>query len=100
MKIYKENNFSIKELENKQNKSLIDNNDVSFGISMFIKSGNFKYQINQKNNFNEHKSSIVIKGKLYSITINEEDITFRPFLKKNLKQYQIILLHIRKKLNN
>ena len=61
MKIYKENNFSIKELENKQNKSLIDDNDVSFGISMFTKSGNFKYQFNQKNNFNEHKSSIVIK---------------------------------------
>ena len=42
IKICKENKLSTKEFEGKQNKSIIDDTDVSLGISMFNKGGNFE----------------------------------------------------------
>ena len=85
IKICKENKLSTKEFEGKQNKSIIDDTDVSLGISMFNKGGKLNYHFNENNNYNESKSSIVIKRKLYSISINEEDISFRPFYKKKFQ---------------
>ena len=85
IKIKKENKFSCRESENNYSKSIIEDDDISLGLSMLKKGVNLKFQFNQNKEYKEKHSSIIIKRILYSVSINEEDVALKPFFIKKLK---------------
>ena len=85
IKIKKENKFSCRESESNSSKSIIEDNDISLGLSMLNKGVNLRFQFNQNKEYKEKYSSIIIKRIIYSVSINEEDIAFKPFFIKKLK---------------
>ena len=84
LKINKENKTSIEELENKENKEIINDDEISLGIKVFKQDLNFKLGLNKNLNYKNEKSAIVVKRILYTISIQEEkDITFNSkFIEK------------------
>ena len=82
--INKENISSIKEVENKENNSIINDDEISLGLTVLKKGGDIKFGLNKNQTTNYEKSSIVAKRILYSISIDEEeDISFNAsFLEK------------------
>ena len=84
LKIYQENKTSIEELENKENKEIINDDEISLGLKVFKQDINFKFGLNKNLNIKHEKSAIVVKRILYTISINEEeDITFNSkFIEK------------------
>ena len=78
-----ENKLSSMKNDHKDNFALVNDTNASVGLSLYFNDLNFNLQkansrINERNS-----SSFIVKRKLYSITIKEEDISFRPlFLNK------------------
>lgn len=82
--INKENKTSIEEVKNKGNKAIINNDEISLGLSVFKQGGNINFVKNEEEIYKHEKSEIVAKKILYTISIKEEeDITFKQsFIEK------------------
>ena len=65
---------------------MVDDNEASLGISFFHNDANFKLKNSFLNKYERNSSSFIVKRKLYSITIKEEDVTFRPLFIKKFEQ--------------
>lgn len=87
LNIYKENKTSIEEVENKSNNVIINDNEISLGLSLFKKGGDIKFGQNEEQKIEKEKSEIVVKRVLYSISINEEkDIIFKSEFIKQIEE--------------
>jgi len=77
IKIRKENKSNIKEVENKENGGIINDDEISIGLSIFKKGANLKYGLTRNENNKYEKSTMVAMRTLYSITISEDDISLK-----------------------
>ena len=77
LKIRKENKSIIKEVENKENGGIINDDEITIGLSIFKKGANLKYGLTRNENNKYEKSILVAIRTLYSITINENDISLK-----------------------
>jgi hypothetical protein len=81
-----ENKFTSCQNDKKDNYAMVDDNEASLGISFFHNDANFKLKNSFLNKYERNSSSFIVKRKLYSITIKEEDVTFRPLFIKKFEQ--------------
>ena len=79
-----ENKYSSMKIENNDNIDIINNTQISTGLSYLYNDVNFKNQFSKSKKYERRSSSFIVKRKLYSITIKEEDITFRPLFSKKI----------------
>lgn len=81
-----ENKFSSNECE--ANSSIIDDTDYSLGISVLLNDSKFNFLSGNPEKIKENFSSksILIKKKLYSISIREEDISINNNYKNKLEK--------------
>lgn len=87
LKIYEENITSFKEMENKSNNVIINDNEISLGLKVFKEGCDIKFGQDKEKKFEQEKSEIVVKRILYSISINEEkDITFKSEFIKMIEE--------------
>ena len=87
LKICQENKTSIEEFENKENKEIINDDEVSLGLKVFKQGVNLKFGQNKNLNYKHEKSAVVAKCILYSIRIKEEkDITFNSKFIEQIKK--------------
>ena len=77
LQIKKENKSIIKEVENKENGGIINDDEITIGLSIFKKGANLKYGLTRNENNKYEKSILVAIRTLYSITINENDISLK-----------------------
>jgi hypothetical protein len=78
-----ENKLSSMKNENKDNFAIVDDTNVSAGLSLYFNDLNFNFKKTNSRINERNSNSFIVKRKLYSITIKEEDISFRPlFLNK------------------
>ena len=85
IKFIEENKYSANECET--NLSIIDDNDYSIGISVLLNDSKFNLLSGdpEKMNYTISSKSIIIKKKLYSISIREEDIVINDNYKHKLE---------------
>jgi len=78
-----ENKLSSMENNHKDNFAMVDDTNVSAGLSLYYNDLNFNLKKANSRIYEKNSNSFIVKRKLYSITIKEEDISFRPlFLNK------------------
>ena len=78
-----ENKLSSMKNNHKDNFAIVNDTNVSAGLSLFFNDLNFNLEKTNSRTYENNSSSFIVKRKLYSITIKEEDISFRPlFLNK------------------
>lgn len=78
-----ENKLSSMKNDHKDNFAIVNDTNVSAGLSLFFNDLNFNLKKANSRTYENNSSSFIVKRKLYSITIKEEDISFRPlFLNK------------------
>ena len=69
--------------DHKDNFAIVNDTNVSAGLSLFFNDLNFNLKKANSRTYENNSSSFIVKRILYSITIKEEDISFRPlFLNK------------------
>ena len=86
MRICKENRISSKEMESKESKAVINDDEISLGLTVFKQGGNLKFGLKNDQKRGYEKSTVVAKRILYSIILDKKDIDFTDDFKKEIKE--------------
>ena len=86
MEFREENLYSAQEVESNLKSSIIDDNEVSLGISLLQNDANFKLKTGKDFQYKSSSKTIIAKKKIYSITIKEEDIIIKDIYCERLKE--------------
>lgn len=80
-----ENQFSAELLESNKKSSLITDNKVSFGISLLENEVGSEFKISNTQEYSSSSKMIIIKKKLYSISIKAENIFISDYYNDQLE---------------
>ena len=86
MKITKENRVSSKEMQSKESKAVINDDEISLGLTAFKQGGNLKFGLKNDQKHGYENSSVVAKRILYSIILDKKDIDFTDDFKEEIKE--------------
>ena len=70
-----ENELTAQEIVSNSNETIVDNKEISLGISILMNDINFQLKTDKDYKFSTSSKSILVKKKIFSFSIREEDIT-------------------------
>jgi len=69
-----ENELTAQEIVSNSNETIVDNKEISLGISILMNDINFQLKTDKDYKFSTSSKSILVKKKIFSFSIREEDI--------------------------
>ena len=74
IQLREENELSAQEIKSNLNETIINDNEISLGISILMNDLNFKIKTDKDYKYSTNSQSIIVKKKILSFSIKEKDI--------------------------